>query len=217
MARTFILVGDHFQLPPLVANKEAQQGGLDVSLFKMLSDAQPTSVVNLEHQYRMAEDIMLLSNSLIYSGRLKCGNASVAKRMLKIPSLRNGLAAHHHTVDTLPQNTAPTSLCIQNTACWLQSALKPEYRCLFLNTDSMVESAREITSKGSRITNAVECTLTGHLVTTLIRAGVPPTTIGVITFYRSQLALLRSEMKAVAGTTAANELEMHNRRQIPGP
>ena len=54
MARTFILVGDHFQLPPLVANKEAQQGGLDVSLFKMLSDAQPSSVVNLEHQYRMA-------------------------------------------------------------------------------------------------------------------------------------------------------------------
>ena len=216
MARTFILVGDHFQLPPLVANKEAQQGGLDVSLFKILSDAQPTSVVNLEHQYRMAEDIMLLSNTLIYSGRLKCGTASVAKRMLEIPNLRNGLAAHHHTAETLPRNAAPTSLCIQNTTCWLQSALKPEYRCLFLNTDSMGEPAREITSRGSRITNTVECTLTAHLVTTLIRAGVPPTTIGVITFYRSQLALLRSEIKSVAGTTAANELEMHTADKYQG-
>jgi DNA replication ATP-dependent helicase Dna2 len=216
MARTFILVGDHFQLPPLVANKEAQQGGLDVSLFKMLSDAQPSSVVNLEHQYRMAEDIMLLSNTLIYSGRLKCGTASVATRTVQIPDLKNGLAAHHHTVETLPQATAPTSICTYNTSCWLRSALRPDYRCRFLNTDTMGQPARETTSKGSRITNAVECTLTAHLVTTLIHAGVPPNTIGVITFYRSQLALLRSEMKAVAGTTAANELEMHTADKYQG-
>lgn len=216
MARTFILVGDHFQLPPLVANKEAQQGGLDVSLFKMLSDAQPSSVVNLEHQYRMAEDIMLLSNTLIYSGRLKCGTASVATRILQIPDLKNGLAAHHHPVETLPQAAAPTSICIQNTSCWLRMALRPDYRCRFLNTDTMGQPARETASKGSRITNAAECTLTAHLVTTLIRAGVPPNTIGVITFYRSQLALLRSEIRAVAGTTAANELEMHTADKYQG-
>lgn len=216
MARRFILVGDHFQLPPLVANKEAQQGGLDVSLFKMLSDAQPSSVVNLEHQYRMAEDIMLLSNTLIYSGRLKCGTASVASRMLWIPDLSNGLAAHHHTAETICQSAAPTSICIQNTSCWLQNALRSDYRCRFLNTDTIGGPARETTSKGSRITNAVESTLTAHLVTTLIRAGVPPNTIGVITFYRSQLALLRSEVKAIAGTTATSELEMHTADKYQG-
>jgi DNA replication ATP-dependent helicase Dna2 len=216
MAKTFILVGDHFQLPPLVANKEAQKGGLDVSLFKLLSDAQPSSVVNLEHQYRMAEDIMLLSNTLIYSGRLKCGNASIAKRMLRIPGLRDGLAAHHHSIESLPQGIPPTSICIPNTSCWLSNALRPESRCLFLNTDIMGPPARETTSKGSRITNALECTLTAHLVTTLIRSGVPPNTIGVITFYRSQLALLRAEVKAVAGTTASNELEMHTADKYQG-
>lgn len=216
MAKTFILVGDHFQLPPLVANKEAQQGGLDVSLFKMLSDAHPSSVVNLEHQYRMAEDIMLLSNTLIYSGRLKCGTVSVAKRMLHIPELQNGLAAHHHSAETLRQGATPTSVCVQNTPCWLRRALRPEDRCVFLNTDTIGQPAREATSKGSRITNALECTLTAHLVTTLIRAGVPPNTIGVITFYRSQLALLRTEMKAVAGTVAANELEMHTADKYQG-
>ena len=60
MARTFVLVGDHNQLPPLVQNEEARNGGLDVSLFKLLSDTHPASVVNLEHQYRMCEDIMAL-------------------------------------------------------------------------------------------------------------------------------------------------------------
>lgn len=216
MAKTFILVGDHFQLPPLVANKEAQKGGLDVSLFKLLSEAQPSSLVNLEHQYRMAEDLMLLSNTLIYSGRLKCGNASIANRMLGIPDLTSGLAAHHHSIQALPQGIAATSLCIPNASCWLSNALRPESRCLFLNTDTMGQPALETTSKGSRITNALECMLTAHLVTTLIRSGVPPNTIGVITFYRSQLALLRAEIKAVAGTSASNELEMHTADKYQG-
>lgn len=40
-ARTFVLVGDHNQLPPLVTCKEAEEGGLGESLFKRLSDAHP--------------------------------------------------------------------------------------------------------------------------------------------------------------------------------
>lgn len=34
---SFILVGDHKQLPPLVQNKEARKLGLDESLFERLS------------------------------------------------------------------------------------------------------------------------------------------------------------------------------------
>ena len=84
-ADRFVLVGDHYQLPPLVRNIEAQKGGLDVSLFKLLSETQPCALTNLEHQYRMNEDIMLLSNSLVYNGLLKCGNEGIAKRILQIP------------------------------------------------------------------------------------------------------------------------------------
>lgn len=84
-ADRFVLVGDHYQLPPLVRNLEAQKGGLDVSLFRFLSETHPRALTNLEHQYRMNEDIMLLSNSLVYDGLLKCGNQSVAKRVLQIP------------------------------------------------------------------------------------------------------------------------------------
>lgn len=39
--RAFTLVGDHYQLPPLVTSKAAEEGGLGVSLFKRLCDHHP--------------------------------------------------------------------------------------------------------------------------------------------------------------------------------
>ncbi|KIX04982.1 uncharacterized protein Z518_05854 [Rhinocladiella mackenziei CBS 650.93] len=218
MAKTFILVGDHYQLPPLVQNKEALEGGLDVSLFKLLSDTQPDSVVNLEHQYRMAEDIMLLVKELVYSGRIKCGNETVAKRMLQIPDLEAGLSAHHFTSSSLPKSSShPSTICVSDDSCWLQRALSPSSRCLLLNTDTMTPSGsgRE-TATGARITNAIESNLTAQLVTTLIHSGVPTRSIGVITFYRSQLALLKSDVKGTAGSVAASDVEMHTADKYQG-
>jgi DNA replication ATP-dependent helicase Dna2 len=218
MAKTFILVGDHYQLPPLVQNKQALEGGLDVSLFKLLSEAQPDSVVSLEHQYRMAEDIMLLSKELVYSGRIKCGNEAVAQRLLFIPDLEAGLAAHHFTASSLPKSSHSTqTVCFAGANCWLRRALAPTSRCLFLNTDTITPSgiARE-TAAGARITNAVESLLTAQLVTTLIQAGVSPRSIGVITFYRSQLALLKADVKSLAGSVAASEVEMHTADKYQG-
>ena len=46
---------------------------MDISLFKRLSERHPHAVVSLEHQYRMNQDIVELSNTLIYEQRLKCG------------------------------------------------------------------------------------------------------------------------------------------------
>ena len=40
-ARTFVLVGDHNQLPPLVTSAAAEAGGLGRSLFRLLSEAHP--------------------------------------------------------------------------------------------------------------------------------------------------------------------------------
>ena len=68
--RSFVLVGDHNQLPPLVANKEAEAGGLGVSLFRRLAEAHPAAVVALPVQYRMAADIMALPNALIYGNQV---------------------------------------------------------------------------------------------------------------------------------------------------
>lgn len=82
MADRAVLVGDHYQLPPLVQSKEAREGGLDVSLFKRLTASG--CVRELAIQYRMNADIMSLSNLLTYKGRLSCGSEDVALGRLKV-------------------------------------------------------------------------------------------------------------------------------------
>ena len=195
MARTFILVGDHYQLPPLVQNKEAQEGGLDISLFKLLSEQHPSCVVNLEHQYRMCEDIMTLSNTLIYSGRLKCGTISVSTRSLIVPDMSR-LKIHHFT-STNPPSQSQSSVCLNTSTgpCWLRNLLDSSVKVSFINTDPLVPLSREI-ARGSRITNPVEATLVTQLVESLITVGVTPGDIGVITLYRSQLALLKQNLRS---------------------
>ena len=59
---------------------------MDVSLFKRLSERHPQAVVSLQHQYRMNQDIMELSNTLIYEHRLKCGTQGVARALLQLPN-----------------------------------------------------------------------------------------------------------------------------------
>ena len=210
MARTFILVGDHNQLPPLVQNQEALDGGLDISLFKMLSDNQPESVVNLEHQYRMCEDIMTLSNTLIYKGRLKCGTQAVANRSISIPSI-NGLQTHHYNSRTL--GTADSrGICASPSrgSCWLRDLLDPCVKACFVNTDPILPQSREVLENGTRITNPVEATLTLQLVESFLATGLQPTDIGVITPYRSQLALIRQSLRHRSG------VEMHTADKFQG-
>lgn len=107
-ADKFVLVGDHFQLPPIVRKAEARAGGLDVSLFRRLSDAHTEAVAPLASQYRMNEDIMLLSNRLIYEGRLRCGSEAVAMQAL---TLRNRTLCAHNGPATCADD------------CWLQGLL----------------------------------------------------------------------------------------------
>ena len=44
MGNRLVLVGDHYQLPPLIKDPTAKQSGMDVSLFLRLSEAHPHSV-----------------------------------------------------------------------------------------------------------------------------------------------------------------------------
>lgn len=74
-----MLVGDHFQLSPLVRNDLAHKEGMAESLFKTLSEKHPHSVVDLRYQYRMNSEIMNLSNTLIYGKRLICANPGISE------------------------------------------------------------------------------------------------------------------------------------------
>ena len=210
MARTFILVGDHYQLPPLVQNKDALEGGLDVSLFKTLSESHPVSVTNLEHQYRMCEDIMTLSNTLIYNGRLKCGTQAVATRSCKIPSM-DALKCHHHSSQSILL-TDQIKVCAQPSrgSCWLRDLLDPSIKACFVNTDALLPISREVLENGSRYINPTEATLATQLVEALFTTGILPTDIGVITPYRSQLALIKQCLHHRAG------IEMHTADKFQG-
>ena len=65
--------------------------GLSESLFQRLEGCG--SCFPLHLQYRMNAEIMALSNQLIYSGALCCGNEKVAKGYLSLPD-----KTHIHTV-----------------------------------------------------------------------------------------------------------------------
>ncbi|KAF2463218.1 uncharacterized protein BDR25DRAFT_116237 [Lindgomyces ingoldianus] len=143
----------------------------------------------------MCADIMLLSNTFIYGGRLKCGTETVASRTLNIPN-PEALQMHHpkpsHQITSAspdPQSDNPTN--------WLAHTLSPTSPVIFLNTDTT--SLTLETASGSRITNTLEARLITHLTLSLLSAGLPASEIGVIAFYRSQLALLKSCLQS-AGT-----------------
>lgn len=211
MANTFILVGDHFQLPPLVRSKEALEGGLDMSLFRLLSERHPEAVVSLEHQYRMCSDIMALSNQLIYSGRLKCGNETVANRSLTVPN-PSSLQRHHHK-DLSQIAPQQLNLVCRNptpTTCHLAALLSPSNKVLFLNTDPLLPSAGSETATRNRITNHTEATLLTQLTYLLLNSGIAASDIGIVTFYRSQLALLRQVLRSQP------DVELHTADKFQG-
>lgn len=210
MANTFVLVGDHNQLPPVVKNEDARTGGLDVSLFKLLSGAHPESVVNLAHQYRMCEDIMTLSNTLIYNGELRCGTEELQKRKTHIPHIK-ALAQKHYNPSSIHKPGTPRSFCTGAgpTRCWLYDLLDSEARVRFVNTDTVLPAIRE-EAQGKRIVNSSEVRIVSQLVESLLTVGIPATEIGVMTHYRAQLFMLKDKLKGNVG------VEMHTTDRFQG-
>lgn len=64
-----IFAGDHFQLPPTVKSKTAEEKGLKETLFEKCMNIKDVSVM-LNVQYRMNEKIMQFSNKQFYDGNL---------------------------------------------------------------------------------------------------------------------------------------------------
>ncbi|GAA5899795.1 bifunctional ATP-dependent DNA helicase/ssDNA endodeoxyribonuclease DNA2 [Sporobolomyces salmoneus] len=170
-ANKFILVGDHNQLPPLVRNIDARQGGLDTSLFKLLSESHPQAVVNLTQQYRMNEDIMLLSNQLVYNGLLKVGNFEVSQRKLRLPK--------------------PDGL--DGADRWLRDVLDPSRKVVFVDTDQLPAREKKTVSL---IENETEALIVLKILKTLSACQVAQEDIGVITLYRQQIHLLERKLRS---------------------
>lgn len=161
-ASVFVLVGDHYQLPPLVQSTEAQENGLGISLFCRLSEAHPQAISALQSQYRMCQGIMQLSNALIYGDRLRCGSTDVANAKL---------------------NFAKENLY----SSWLK-VLEPGMPVVFLNTD-LLPAFEEKDRK--TLKNPIEACIIGKITEELVESGIKEEDIGIITPYNSQADLIR--------------------------
>ncbi|KAA1477837.1 Dna2-domain-containing protein [Dentipellis sp. KUC8613] len=181
--------------PPVVAttalsidHREARKGGLDMSLFRRLSEAHPSAVVDLTHQYRMNADIMLLSNRLIYDDRLRCGSEEVAQQSLVIPD-RAFLGKLHINPNVKGQ-------CGERTRCWLDKLMDEDCKAMFVDTDTVPAPESRA---GDLVQNEIEAALVQQVVETLLRSGVNESQIGVITPYRQQIKLLAHLLQAHPG------------------
>ncbi|TQE09067.1 hypothetical protein C1H46_005450 [Malus baccata] len=162
-ASKFVLVGDHYQLPPLVKSTEARENGMGVSLFCRLSEAHPQAISALQSQYRMCRGIMELSNALIYGDRLRCGSPEIENAKLKVSS------------------SIPHSF-------WIQEVINPSKPVIFINTDSLPA----FEAKDHKIvSNPTEANIIVQVVEGLVKSGIKREDIGVITPYNSQAEIIR--------------------------
>ncbi|XP_062417774.1 DNA replication ATP-dependent helicase/nuclease DNA2 [Pungitius pungitius] len=185
-AKRFVLVGDHQQLPPIVQNQEARSLGMDESLFKRL-ELHGESVVQLNVQYRMNREIMSLSNSLMYEGRLECGSERTATALLTLPFLLS-----------VQSQLGSFSKCHpQLDLTWIHATLLPSRPVCFL--DCSMVPALESVEKGG-VSNHTEAALIHNLLLMLIKAGCKPSDIGVIAPYRQQLKSISTLLQSSAFT-----------------
>ncbi|KAL3613640.1 hypothetical protein CASFOL_041714 [Castilleja foliolosa] len=164
LASKFVLVGDHYQLPPLVQSPEAKENGMSVSLFCRLSEAHPQAIASLHSQYRMCKSIMELSNALIYGNRLRCGSREIENAKLEY-------------------NT-----CSESSSAWLMEVLNPNQPVIFINTDFL--PAYESNDRKA-INNPTEAYIIGEVTKNLVLRGIEGQDIGIITPYNAQADLIR--------------------------
>lgn len=89
-AEKVILAGDHYQLPPTVRSKKAEEGGLNVTLFERFYELLPDAhKVLLKTQYRMHEKIMNFSSKKFYEGKLIADESVRTHTLADLPHVQS--------------------------------------------------------------------------------------------------------------------------------
>uniref|UniRef100_A0A7S2K300 DNA replication ATP-dependent helicase/nuclease n=1 Tax=Leptocylindrus danicus TaxID=163516 RepID=A0A7S2K300_9STRA len=208
-ADTFVLVGDHMQLPPLVTSSAAEQAGYGVSMMKRLADAFVSSVAQLTLQYRMHGDIVDLCNEIVYKGKLQCANESIKTDLLKLEK---------YPINLPKPRRRPLAPVISDATIkthWLAPIINPSKPVVFVDTDNIrrlnhktsnqnqstsvgtfigLERSLSRRGTGGNVVNEVEVALVKHSVNALLACGLKPNEVGVICPLRSQIRLLDEDM-----------------------
>jgi superfamily I DNA and/or RNA helicase len=143
-SRRVVFAGDHFQLPPTVKSKRAEEQGLKETLFERCMQIPGISVM-LETQYRMNRKIMQFSNEQFYKGELQA-DVSVDDSVLSRDENEYMLNTPFEMIDTAgcgySEIVNPESLSISN----------PEEAALLLRHLKLLLSQHSAGSKGRKIT-----------------------------------------------------------------
>jgi predicted DNA helicase len=167
-AKRFIMAGDHKQLPPTILNEEAERGGLSRSLFERLLQLYGDRIrVILEVQYRMNETIEAFPNTEFYNGKLRAYEQVKQRNILEI----------------LPKSKVEELE---------DDDVKP---FLFIDTQGSDEF-KELTRRGSTSKeNVGEAQLVRDIAERLLRLGVLPEEIAIISPYGDQVSLMKTMLQ----------------------
>lgn len=174
-AETFVLVGDHKQLPPLVTSEVAEKAGYGVSMLSRLAEKHDDCVAKLTLQYRMHEDICRICNDIVYAGQLKCANEIVKFQALQLSRF-------------------------QESDNWVSRIVNPKKPVVFADTDffdrdSAQGGAKQLVGLERRpeknghgnMVNDHEVSIVRRIIQELLAAGLPASSIGIISPFRAQI------------------------------
>jgi len=217
-ADSFVLVGDHKQLPPLVNSAIAERGGYGVSLLKKLAEEHPHAIAPLTMQYRMNEAICNISSESMYGGRMKCGDEKVKSQLLYLPAFPS----------LLPNPVK------QESSDWLRATVNPERPVIFVDTDNIrtnlsggggfsESNNRKVEFEalegkiggkgGGSIINRTEAVLVRYVVGALQSCGHDLSEIGVISPFRAQIRVLEENSTVLSWKEEGLELSTIDRFQ----
>ena len=189
-AKKLVLAGDHLQLPPTIKSlnskrkAEAVDGevngtgkvSLETTLFdRLLSLHGPSIKRMLTTQYRMHEKIMRFPSDELYESKLVAADAVKARLLRQLP----------YEIDATEDTEEP--LVFWDT----QGGDFPEKS----EEEQVGKRAGRGMMFGESKSNEMEAALVKKHVESLVKAGVTPTDIAIVTPYNAQLALLAHDLK----------------------
>jgi len=169
--KTWIMAGDHKQLPPTVLSEEAAKS-LSLTLFERLLEVYGEGIKSLLRiQYRMHEDIMEFPSRAFYGGQL-VAHESVARHTLR-------------DLGITPERTA-------NLTPPYDMILNPDRPVIFVDTAGRFPERQRHGS--TSYYNEGEARIVFAILKRLLLLGLQPQDVGVISPYDDQVAHIRERL-----------------------
>ena len=113
-SQKFIMLGDYYQLNPVIKSYEADKKGMSISMFRKLCERHPYKVMILRESYNMNEVIASLSNTIAYKGLIRHANPDIKGMSLEF------------------------ELDVPAAYPWLKELKSDERKVVMINTDNLL-------------------------------------------------------------------------------